>query len=325
MIYITRHGQTDWNLLKKVQGRKDEPLNETGINQAIKTSKTLKDEKIDLIISSPLLRAKQTVNEINKNRNIPVIYDERIIERDFGEFEGFNKEKFDFHSFWNYYKDEKYEKAENIKDFFKRVYDFLDDIKTKYKDKNVLLVAHGGISIPVECYFKNYIPKGSLIDAGLVLNNCEVRKYDKKIRKAVRTLLIKDNIIVAIKNNCDKNKDYYDLPGGKIEFGETPEEASIREFKEETGIDIINQYYKGNLIVEYPNMIFDFDVYIVTDFKGEPNNFEENDSMWIDINDLLNKDKKIPSIEMLKYLNEDKINLKIYTDENHNIKEINNG
>ena len=58
---------------------------------------------------------------------------------------------------------------------------------------------------------------------------------DKKIRKAVRTYLIKDNKIVVI-NYKNHDTGYYDIPGGKIEENETPEETSIREFKEETGI-----------------------------------------------------------------------------------------
>ena len=80
-----------------------------------------------------------------------------------------------------YYKNEKYQSAENIQVFFKRIYDFLDDITQKYADKNVLIVAHGGVSIPVECYFSNNIPEGSFIENGLVLGNCEVRTYCKKI------------------------------------------------------------------------------------------------------------------------------------------------
>lgn len=175
-IYITRHGQTDWNVLKKVMGRCDEPLNENGIEQASKIKEELKDKDIDLIICSPLKRARQTAEIIN-DRNIPIIYDDRIIERDFGEFEGLETKDFDFHSYWNYYDNNKYESAENIQDFFKRVYDFLDDIKKEYNDKNVLIVTHGGISIPISCYFNNNIPNGSLIDAGLVLDNCEVILY----------------------------------------------------------------------------------------------------------------------------------------------------
>ena len=59
-----------------------------------------------------------------------------------------------------------------------------------------------------------------------------------------------------------ESKDFYDIPGGKIEKNETSLETSIREFKEETGMDILSQTYKGNVIVEYPNRIFDFDIYI---------------------------------------------------------------
>ena len=177
MIYITRHGQTDWNVQKKVMGRCNEPLNEKGFSQAEETKQKLLNADIDLIICSPLTRAKQTAEVITKDRNIPIIYDERIIERDFGEFEGKETKDFDFHGYWNYYKNEHYESAENIQDFFKRVYDFLEDITKKYNDKNVLIVAHGGISIPVNCFFNKSIPNGSLVDAGLVLGNCEIATY----------------------------------------------------------------------------------------------------------------------------------------------------
>lgn len=177
-LLITRHGQTDWNVQKKVMGRYDEPLNKKGLEQAEKTRKVLLDEKIDIIICSPLKRAKQTAKVINKDRNIPIIYDDRIIERDFGEFEGIETKDFDFHGYWNYYKNIQFKSAENIQDFFKRVYDFLDDITKKYEGKNVLLVVHGGISIPIACYFNKIIPKGSLVEAGLVLENCQVVSYN---------------------------------------------------------------------------------------------------------------------------------------------------
>ena len=177
MIYIVRHGQTDWNVQKKVMGRCDEPLNEKGKEQAKETRNSLLGCDLDLIICSPLQRAKQTAEIINEGRNIPIIYDDRIIERDFGEFEGKETKDFDFHGYWNYYKNDIYKEAENIQVFFKRIYEFLDDISNKYKDKNVLIVAHGGVSIPVACYYNDKIPEGSLVDAGLVLGNCQVAKY----------------------------------------------------------------------------------------------------------------------------------------------------
>jgi len=145
---------------------------------------------------------------------------------------------------------------------------------------------------------------------------------DKKIRKAVRTFLINNDKIVATKYKTEINKDYYDIPGGKIEENETSIDASIREFKEETGIDIIKQTYIGKVVIEYPTKIFEFDVFKVDEYNGEPLEFEENSSMWIDIKELLNKNKKIPSVEILKFLHLNNLNLKIEVDENHNILNI---
>jgi len=145
---------------------------------------------------------------------------------------------------------------------------------------------------------------------------------NKKIRKAVRTFLINANNVVAIKYKTENNLDYYDIPGGKIAENETSNEASIREFKEETGIEIIDQKYKGNVIIEYSNMIFDLDIYIVNEFNGALLEFEENTSMWIDIEELLKQEKKLASIEILKYINLENIKFKIYVGENHNILKI---
>lgn len=144
----------------------------------------------------------------------------------------------------------------------------------------------------------------------------------KEVRKAVRTFLINDNKVIVIKYKTNKNMSYYDIPGGKIEENESAIDASIREFKEETGIEVIDQKYKGNVIVEYPNMIFDFDIYLVNDYKGNPQEFDENYSMWINIEDLLNENKKFPSVAIIKYLENNDINLKIYSDDNHNILNI---
>ena len=177
-ILLVRHGQTEWNVLKKVQGKADIELNEQGIKQAEETRNYLKNEKIDLILCSPLKRAMQTAEIIKQERNIKMIIDERISERDFGEFEGMPNTDFDFNAFWSYKQNLKYDKAENIQDFFERVYDFLDSIKNEYTGKRVLIVAHGGISIPVKCYFEGIPNTETLLP--LCLGNCEIAKYSYK-------------------------------------------------------------------------------------------------------------------------------------------------
>lgn len=188
MIYVTRHGQTNWNLDKRVMGRCDEQLNQKGIEQAYITKEKLEDYDIDLIICSPLLRARQTAQIINEDKNVEIILDERIIERDFGEFEGLHYDEYDNVSLWDYYKNTQYEKAESMKEFFDRVYVFCDEILENYPDKNILLVTHGGVSCALNCYFNNNIPEGSLSDIGLFLKNCEVATYtsEKKLVKRVK-------------------------------------------------------------------------------------------------------------------------------------------
>jgi len=177
MIFVTRHGQTNWNLDKKVMGRCDEPLNNKGIEQAYITKEKLKDCDINLIICSPLIRAKQTAEIINEDRNLDILYDERIIERDFGELEGLHYDEYDNDTLWDYYKNQQYEKAESMKTFFERIYSFCDEIKNKYENLNILLVTHGGVSVALNCYFNNNIPQGSLSNVGLFLKNCEVANY----------------------------------------------------------------------------------------------------------------------------------------------------
>ena len=151
-------------------------LNQKGIEQAEEVASKLEKEIIDLIICSPLVRARQTAEIINKNRNIPIRYDYRIVERDYGEYEGKSSNNFNFKEFWNYNCNGKYEYAENIESFFKRVYDFLDSLANESTEKNILIVAHGGISVVVNCYFNGIPSDGEILQMGL--HNCEYAKYN---------------------------------------------------------------------------------------------------------------------------------------------------
>lgn len=151
-VYVIRHGQTEWNVLKKMQGSADIPLNEKGIEQAQQTKLNLENVTFDVILCSPLIRAKQTAEIINNERNLNIIFDNRLRERDYGEFEGTSKSSFNYNDFWAYNKNIKYAKAENVQEFFNRVYGFLDEIKNKYIDKNILIVCHAGVTKAIECY-----------------------------------------------------------------------------------------------------------------------------------------------------------------------------
>lgn len=177
-VYVVRHGQTEWNILKKMQGSKDIPLNDKGIEQAYITKSNLENIKFDLIIVSPLIRAKQTAEIISKDRSCKTILENRIKERDYGEFEGVQKSDFSYLDFWSYTQNNKYEYGENIQLFFKRIYDFLDELKEKYKNKDILIVTHGGVTKAIECYFN-----GMMKDEDIALylpDNCEIKEYELK-------------------------------------------------------------------------------------------------------------------------------------------------
>ncbi|NOX35270.1 MAG: histidine phosphatase family protein [Deltaproteobacteria bacterium] len=83
-----RHARTQWNLEKKIQGREDIALCREGISQACLWGEILKPEKFDLIISSPMIRAKQTAKIISRKIFAGIEYDDDLREQDFGTWEG---------------------------------------------------------------------------------------------------------------------------------------------------------------------------------------------------------------------------------------------
>ena len=88
MLYIMRHGKTDWNAMRKLQGRTDIPLNEEGRQMAEHARTEYADIHFDICYCSPLIRAKETAEIVLKGRNIPIITDDRLKEMSFGSYEG---------------------------------------------------------------------------------------------------------------------------------------------------------------------------------------------------------------------------------------------
>lgn len=114
---------------------------------------------------------------------------------------------------------------------------------------------------------------------------------DKKIRNAVRVYIIKDDKVACIQYKKGPIG-YIDMPGGKIEDGETAEEAATREVQEETGMLVRNLKKMGIVEQEYPDRIYHFQVFMTFDFSGKPQEFEENSSFWISISDLNRQEKR---------------------------------
>ncbi len=170
MLYIVRHGKTDYNNEKKITGRIDISINKEGIDEALKLRDKLQDIKFDCIFTSPLKRTKETAKII---RDMDVIVDERLIERSNGDLEGKRKDEIDFN-----FNDDNLNKyhVEKIADLRKRVYNFLDEILKKYRKKNILIVTHGGVCIQIRYYFEGQPKSGNYED--YLIGNCEVLEYN---------------------------------------------------------------------------------------------------------------------------------------------------
>lgn len=88
LIYLMRHGETDWNKARRLQGQSDIPLNEYGIELAVKTAEALADVPFDMAFCSPLGRAAETAGIILRDRETPLYRDIRLKEIHFGTNEG---------------------------------------------------------------------------------------------------------------------------------------------------------------------------------------------------------------------------------------------
>lgn len=87
-LYIIRHGQTDWNVLGKIQGRQDIPLNAAGKAQAAGLAKGMESKPVTAVYSSPQKRAWETAMSIAKSQCVPVYPLESLVEISYGEWEG---------------------------------------------------------------------------------------------------------------------------------------------------------------------------------------------------------------------------------------------
>jgi len=145
-LIITRHGETEQNKERILQGQTHGNLSELGKEQAIKVAKRLKNEQIDYIFSSPLARAKDTAEEIRKfHLEKPFELRNELKELHMGAFQGKSAPENFKETRWvkGFFKNTGGEEYEELVNRAKR---FLEEIYPRLKDKNVLVVAHNGIN-----------------------------------------------------------------------------------------------------------------------------------------------------------------------------------
>ncbi|MEH7799647.1 histidine phosphatase family protein [Bacillus pumilus] len=137
-ICLVRHGETDWNAAKRIQGRTDIPLNDTGKWQTEQTGLYLKNARWDVVISSPLTRAKETAHLILKHVDAPLVIMDDFIERDYGDAEGMS-----FEERQKLFPDKQYPNMEPLETIQDRMVEGIEKVRAAYPNQQVLIVAHG--------------------------------------------------------------------------------------------------------------------------------------------------------------------------------------
>ena len=181
MLYIIRHGKTDWNVLHKLQGHTDIPLNEEGRQMAEAAREEYRDVHFDICFCSPLVRARETAEILLRGRDIPILTDDRLKEMGFGSYEGLEN-SFDVPDCpvnILFFTPEKYTSppggAESLDDLFARTGAFLRERAEPLlrEGKDVLIVGHGAMNSSIVCQVRG-LPRAQFWSAGI--ENCRLMK-----------------------------------------------------------------------------------------------------------------------------------------------------
>lgn len=189
-LYLTRHGETEWNIEGRLQGRKNSLLTSKGREQAGWLSNKMSRLPLDLIISSPSPRTLETAEIIRGDLQIPIIQDEHFLEMDVGRWEGVLKSDIErmeperSYTFWNKPHLFKSDEGEDFYQVRERVLPWLKHILKTYKDKNILIVSHAIVIKILISYFEK-TPMEKLWDGaylhGTSLTTIELLGEESKI------------------------------------------------------------------------------------------------------------------------------------------------
>jgi len=166
-FFLVRHGETEWNRLRKIQGISDIPLNDTGRSQAAALGDILSKHRFDLIVSSPLSRALETAQIVARKLGMPaplVIQD--LVERNYGEAEGSSGLELDT----LYPPGTEIPGREDRADVTKRVVRTLHDLAIRHPEADILAVAHGAV---IRCVV-DYAAPGAYSEP---ITNCSVHSF----------------------------------------------------------------------------------------------------------------------------------------------------
>ena len=176
LLYLVRHGQTDWNLQRRIQGSTDIPLNETGREQAARAGRLLARRHWDVLASSPLSRAYETAEIIGSDiglgtfgpPDIEIVPD--LVERAYGEAEGLTDDELER----RFPGDTPVPGRERRTDVATRAVAALVALGERHPHAAIVVVAHGGLIRSV----MNAVAPGSLLHSGIPISNGSIHSFE---------------------------------------------------------------------------------------------------------------------------------------------------
>lgn len=181
IIYVIRHGETDFNKNGKYLGRTDISLNTVGMAQAKQLAEKAGNLNIEVIFCSPLNRALETAEFIKPNHACEIITDNHFIERSVGIYEGLTKEEAKkeypelyIRNITRIFNDAP-PKGETINQVKERVFSGLDEIRKQNNYSKIMIVTHGFVAKIINKYFNPNISDQDFFD--FTLENAEIKRY----------------------------------------------------------------------------------------------------------------------------------------------------
>lgn len=178
-ICLVRHGETDWNKVGKLQGHTDIALNENGVKQAEICAQFLKESGYELVMTSPLKRAKRTAQIIAQKNALQIIELPLFIERYYGDAEGMSYE-----DRITQFPNRNYPNQETKEALIDRVMKGLKQITEERSEQKIILVAHGAV---INCILA-------------VLSNDEIGSGKTKLANACLSEIVYENNKWSIKS-----------------------------------------------------------------------------------------------------------------------------
>lgn len=179
-LFVLRHGETDYNVQGRYCGSTDAPLNDTGLRQAQGALATFGNVPVDVIVTSPLMRARQTAQVFEAHFGTVALVIDEFKERGVGVYEGLTRVEAQatYPELWEQNILRQLDNAppggESILQVRERVTKGLDTLRSAYPGKNILLVTHGYISKEIHRYFLNLSDEET---HAYTLENCAIAEY----------------------------------------------------------------------------------------------------------------------------------------------------